>query len=333
MNNPEFLFRQTRPHSVYLISGDEPLLVIEAQDFIRDLCKKAGFEERKKINVDKKFNWQSLQDEAMNLSLFSDKKLIELSLNAAAGREGSKAIKSFVEAGYEDLCLMIHAPNLDRNQEKAAWVKAIEADGLAIKVWPVKPHQMLDWVDNRARMMRINLSAEALSLVANYTEGNLLAAKQTLMKLQVDNKEHYSLDDVFEYISNESRYNPYELFNSAMSQPSQALRMLGNFKQEGVAPYPILWGLINEFKQLLMISSRMDSGQNFNAASADLRLWPSRKNTLQEALRIYNTRKINALLRRCEKADAAIKGAVKDDIWRLLSEIILLLGKHRIRKA
>ncbi len=333
MKNLDQLLNQSSVLPVYLISGEEPLLVIEAQDHVRSVCQKAGFEERKKLTVDKKFDWNSLTDEAMNLSLFADKKLIELNLQSAAGREGSKVISEFVKANHPDLCLMIHAPKLDRNQEKAAWVKAIEQHGLAIKIWPIKPQQMHQWVAQRARQMQLMIQEDGLQAIASYCEGNLLSAKQVLQKLQIAEQDQpFSVDEVMQFLTNDARYNPYELFNSALNKPAQAQRMLKNFRLEGVQPYPILWSLINELKPLVHIKTQMQRGQSFHEASASLRLWPSRKNMLETAIHTYSLRQLNALMRRAEKMDATVKGAFPDDIWRQLSEWVLLLGRHRIPK-
>ena len=46
---------------LYIISGDEPLLVQESADLIREHLKNLGFIEREIFHVDGSFDWQTLK--------------------------------------------------------------------------------------------------------------------------------------------------------------------------------------------------------------------------------------------------------------------------------
>ena len=76
--------------SVYFISGDDPLRVIEAADVVRAAAREQGYDEREVLTVQAGFDWDSLLTEAGNLSLFSQRRIIDLRLpGGKPGKEGA----------------------------------------------------------------------------------------------------------------------------------------------------------------------------------------------------------------------------------------------------
>ena len=77
---------------VYLISGDEPLQLNEASDFIRCKAREQGVEERVVLDVATGFDWNKLIEENASMSLFASTRLIELRMGSSKpGREGGKS--------------------------------------------------------------------------------------------------------------------------------------------------------------------------------------------------------------------------------------------------
>jgi len=78
---------------VYVISGDEYLLVQNASDLIKNKALQNGFTERQILEVNRTFNWQNLTNSLAQKSLFSTKKIIELRIPTnKIGNEGSQII-------------------------------------------------------------------------------------------------------------------------------------------------------------------------------------------------------------------------------------------------
>ena len=55
---------------IYLVSGDEPLLVGEAVDAIRAAARAAGYADRTVLFIDRSFDWNELRQATQSLSLF-----------------------------------------------------------------------------------------------------------------------------------------------------------------------------------------------------------------------------------------------------------------------
>ena len=62
---------------VYLISGDEPLLVREACDLVRRHVQEQGYREREVMEVGRDFDWGRLYEAANAMGLFGDRRLLE----------------------------------------------------------------------------------------------------------------------------------------------------------------------------------------------------------------------------------------------------------------
>src|SRR4030066_739514 len=65
---------------VYLVYGDEPLLVDESCCAIRRRAQELGFGERSVHTVESGFDWNDLYASTQALSLFAERRLLELRL-------------------------------------------------------------------------------------------------------------------------------------------------------------------------------------------------------------------------------------------------------------
>lgn len=113
---------------IYLISGDETLLVEESCDLIRKACRHQGFSEREIFHIDgSNSTWDDVISSANSMSLFADRKLLELRCKSnKIGDVGSKAINRYLEQINPDVVLLIIIPKLDSAQNRSKWVKASE---------------------------------------------------------------------------------------------------------------------------------------------------------------------------------------------------------------
>ncbi len=161
----------------YLVTGDEHLLVDEALDAIRAAAREQGFTSRDLHVATTGFDWAQLRDSGANLSLFAEKRIVELRVpTGKPGRAGSQAIADFVDVTDSDLLFIVVAPKLDRNSQSAKWVKALGGTGVSIPVWPIGLRELPGWIAERMRRAGLQPDRDAVTLIADRVEGNLLAA-------------------------------------------------------------------------------------------------------------------------------------------------------------
>ena len=253
------LKRQLSP--VYIVSGDEPLQNSECCDQIRARARQEGFSERHVFHVDKSFNWNDFLEIASSLSLFAEKQLIELRMpNGKPGDVGRKALQEYVSQPSLDNLLLIITDRLDGATQKAKWFKTLEHEGVFIPVWPIEPHKLPAWVASRLKTDGYSASYEALGLIAERVEGNLLAASQELEKLKLLAKnQRIDEDTVRETVSDNARYDVFQLADAALEgNVRQSVRILAVLKGEGIEPPVVLWMLAREIR-LLSHMSRLKS--------------------------------------------------------------------------
>ena len=95
---------------LYLVSGDELLLVQEACDKILECAKDQGYQERKIFEPGTDGNWDSLREEGASLSLFASKRIIVVRLSAnKLDKEASVFLRDWCDDPPEDVLLsLIH---------------------------------------------------------------------------------------------------------------------------------------------------------------------------------------------------------------------------------
>ncbi len=169
------------PASAYLVSGDEGLLVGEAADAIRARVKRAGFEEREVHFIERVADWEGVRASSNNLSLFGSRKLIEIRLpSGKPGVGGSNAIVDLLKNTTPDNVFLMITGKLERESQGAAWVKAFEAAGAWLPIWPIEVSRLPQWLRSRAATLDLELDDDAVRFIVERTEGNLLAAHQEL---------------------------------------------------------------------------------------------------------------------------------------------------------
>lgn len=314
---------------LYLVSGDEPLLVQEACDSLRAAARQAGFSERTIYQGDSHFDWGHLLAAASNLSLFSDKKLIELRLpSGKPGDKGAKALQEYAQAAGPDNLLLMITPKLDAATLKSKWVKVFEDTGIHLQIWPVTPAQLPRWIQQRLQQAGLHADSSAVELLAARVEGNLLAAAQEVEKLKLlarDNTVSYEL--TASVVADSARYDVFGLTDKALYGDARgAVKTLQGLKAEGTDAINVLWAVTRDVRSLVQISLAVSQGKSFEAAARQAGVWEKRQPLIQAALRRGKPAQWQQLLRKANGIDKAIKGMRSAEPWDELLDLVLNLA-------
>ena len=314
---------------VYLVSGDEPLLLQECCDQIRQKARAENCNEREIIEGGvSNFNWQDILHSASNMSLFADRKLIELRLpSGKPGAEGSKALCEYLDIASGDDVLLIVSGKIDKQSTNSKWYKALDKAGVTVQVWPVDAKNLPRWLQQRVRNAGMSIDDDALRLLCERLEGNLLAAVQEVEKLKLlaaDSK--ITMQTVTEAVSDNARYNLFDMADNALKgNASVSLRMLYGLRAEGTEPPVVLWALVREIRTLYEAQLDCDSGQSAQQALSSRRVWQNRMPLMQAALTRHNTHSLSLLLEQAARADGSIKGFADGKPWDNLSRLVITL--------
>ncbi len=316
--------------AVYLVGGDEPLVVAEALESIRAKAQTQGYSHRDLYSIDRGFPWDELEGEADSLSLFANRRILELRLaSLRPGDQGRKALKSLVERADPDRLLIVVTPKLDSAALRTAWIKAIDASGVVVRAWPVDRAYLPSWIRERAGRAGLRFSTSAAELLADRVEGNLLAADQEIQKLallhgQVEVTEQAVLDSV----ADSSRYDVFRLVDSILANNARrALSILEGLRGEGVEPALVLWALSRELGLLIRLKTAQSQGQSESSVYSKHRVWPKRQALLTRAARSYSLDDLKASLHSAEETDRTIKGLQRGQPWDSLTQLVMEMLK------
>jgi DNA polymerase-3 subunit delta len=337
--NPAQLAKQLQGtlSPIYVISGDEPLLCQEAADSIRAATRQQGFSERQVFNADNNFDWGSLLQAGASLSLFAEKRLLELRLpNGKPGDKGAAALLEYLARPAEDTVLLISLPKLDGSTQKSKWAKAL-IDGSHsqfVQIWPIELAQLPQWIRQRLAQSGLSASAEAVDMIAARVEGNLLAAAQEIekLKLLVDGNQ-IDAATVQAAVADSARFDVFGLIDAALNgEAAHALRILEGLRGEGVEPPVILWALAREVRLLATIAQQYSQGTPLDKAFSSARppVWDKRRPLVSKALQRFSAPRWAALLQQAQQIDAQIKGQAAGDPWLNLNLLTLSLSGQRL---
>lgn len=305
--------------AVYVVYGDEPLLVLEAADSIRSAARRNGFDEREVLTAIPGFNWIALHHSAGNMSLFGGRKLIDLRIpTGKPGRDGSSAIQDYCAHPSPDTLLLVTLPGLDWTEEKAAWLKALATAGVAVKLIPPNPAELPTWISGRLRRQQQSADNDGLRFIAERVEGNLLAAHQEILKLGLLYPAgDISLEQVQQAVLNVARYDLDGLREALLvGDVTRLTRTLDGLQQEGGAPPLVLWAMTEEIRALAQVKTGQKQRKSLDALLKEARVWGARQAHFKRALKRIDTSRANAALAHAARIDRMIKGAAgSGDVW------------------
>jgi len=319
---------------VYFLSGDEPLQLGEAADAVRRAARAQGFSEREVLHVEKGFDWNTLLAESNALSLFAEKKIIDLRLpSGKPGKDGGAALAEYAARPPEDTLLLITSGKVDKRSQSAKWYRALDKVGATMQVWPVEAPEMPRWLEQRLRARGLQPDREAVRMIAERVEGNLLAAAQEVDKLVLLNGSGpLSAEQVEAAVADSARFDVFGLVDAALAGDApRASRMLHGLRGEGVEPILVLWALTRELRSLADMAAQIESGKGVDGVLA--RVWGKRKGPVKAGLQRHNRARWQQMLRRAARLDRVIKGVAPGNAWDELLQLTLLMAGVRLFRA
>ena len=317
---------------LWLLHGNEPLLVLEAADAIRAAARRQGFEERETLVVGQGFKWDALTLAAGNLSLFGGAKLIDLRIpTGKPGRDGGEALQRYVAHLPMQTLTLITLPELDWQARKTGWFKAVSDAGNCLELNAPERERLPDWIGRRLAAQKQTASADALAFIADHVEGNLLAAHQEILKLGLLHPEGaLTLEQVQDAVLNVARYDIDTLRQAVIEgDPARCARLLEGLKGEGAAAPLVLWALANETRSLANLCAGRDAGQPLQTLFKAERIFePRRQQAVSRALGRLTQGKLRAALMHAARIDRMIKGLVSGDVWDEFLQLALRLARH-----
>jgi len=313
--------------ALYVLYGDEHLLVLEAADRIRAAARESGFSEREVLVADGRgFQWSRLLESQQSMSLFGEV------LRAVAARPS------------DDVLMLVTLPRLDFATTKSAWFQALEGAGVSIKVDNVDRTRLPAWVGERLALQNQRVEPgepgrRALQFIAEKVEGNLLAAHQEIQKLGLLYPPgEVTFDQVHDAVLNVARYDVFKVSEAMLSgDVPRLVRMLEGLRGEGEATVLVLWALTEEIRVLSKVRQALAAGKPAGVVAKELRIWGPRERLVPQAAQRLTTQRLEAALALAARLDRQVKGLqdlpppgstpLPADAWDGLLDLALMVAR------
>jgi DNA polymerase-3 subunit delta len=319
---------------LYVISSDEHLLALEAADKIRRAARANGFSERDVLTVERNFKWGELLAANNEMSLFGDKKLIELRIpTGKPGKDGGAALQSYAKGLSPDNLTLITLPKLDWQTAKAAWVGALQQAAVYIEIPTIERAALPGWIGTRLAAQGQSADRQSLDFIADRVEGNLLAAHQEIQKLGLLHEPgKLAFEQVHDAVLNVARYDVFKLSEAMLAgDPARLVRMLEGLKGEGEALPLVLWAVAEEIRTLLKLKAAMAQGRPLGALLKEYRIWGPKERMMEPALRRISLATLEQALQDAAQVDKMIKGlrakAFAGDAWDAMLQLALKVAR------
>ena len=326
------------------IHSDEPLLAIEASDEFRRVCKAHGFSERIVLSIDRTVKPEALLAHTQAMSLFSERKLIEVRFTGKPIKEWGSALGNAAEqlARDTDTSLLVSSPRLDKAGTSTSWFTQFETHGLVMPIYPVERNQLGRWIEDRLARHQLKANAATIELISARVEGNLLAADQEVKKLallfggEISSGQNALLEIPAEAanqaVLNVARYDVYDAVNAMMvGDTSRLCRTLRGLEAEGEAGPLLLWALTDAIRTLIELRGAVERRVPLAGVMQRFRIYAPRDKPYEQAAKRCDVKRLEASLRQAALVDRIIKGAAASythtGLWANVEELTLRVAR------
>ena len=318
---------------LWVITGEEPLLMLEAADSIRAKAREEGATEREVFNASALWDWSKLPESCQAMSLFGDKKIVELRLaSPRPGVKGTQALTDIASYPLDGVTLIVTIP-YDWSLKKAAWYKTLTSQAQVVECNPIPARDLPAWLAGRLAKKNLKAEPEALRILAERCEGNLLAAAHEVLKLAYLFPEGSVISEaaVTDSVRDVARFDVENLLEAMFAgDAAKALRIVENLNAAGESIPSFMWMVTDEIRMALRFRSALEAGADRSSALRQAGVWGDRSARITRAGGRLNPRRLASALTLCADIDKISKGLVvanrDTDPWVEIAALAVFLA-------
>ena len=319
-------------HRVYLLFGQEIMLIEQSLKFIRRGAKQHHFNERIRFDIDAYFNWNLLLTELQTQSLFSTKRLIECHISSLTNK--TEQLTTLLKSVPDDVILILIINELKPAQKNTKWFKTINKLGVIIGHYELNNQQTLTWLNRRMKLLGLVPNQEMVQILLLHNENNLLALWQELQKLILEYPDgNINIEQYKAHTIQQSHYKPYGLINAAlMGNTRQMLKIYYVLKDNNIEILYLINSLINELNTLSTIATNAKESGLAQAISV-YHFWGAKETLVKKALHRHTAQNLQKMLLSLGQLERSSKGQGYynvHSIWHGLLALLLNLSGQKI---
>ena len=206
---------------VVLCCGDEPQRTLNSVDRIKLKSKDSGFLEQQLMVIEQASDWELVWMHYQEQSLFASLRVMQVIFSTKLTGVQSEALQRHIANPNPDVLLLLRTGELDKQTLESKWVKAIDAKGWVVNSKTLTGQALNQWIQQEVDQLGMRITPMALTMLADWSQGNLMATRQSLLRWQLAG--HQQLDETL--LSDDqqdwARYDVFALSNT-LSQIGRA---------------------------------------------------------------------------------------------------------------
>lgn len=321
---------------LYVIVGDELLLMSEAIDKIRHAARLQEFNERQVFSIGYNFKWNDLFIANQSQSLFSVKKLIELRIfTHTLSTNTCQMLQNYVINLYPNVLTIISLPKLDTKTQKHTLIYTLKNIGTYIDVVSIKRTQLPTWIKIRLEKQQQNADQQSLEFMADQVEGNLLAAHQEIQKLRLlyPLSTNLTIKHMRHAVLNTAYYDIFSINIAILSSEiTRIIKLINNFHNHQYDLPKILWVVTEEIRILLKVKAYISKGKELTTLFKQYRIWGLHETLIKSVIYRINITLLQTALKQAAQIDKIIKGIVVkttiNNAWDSLIQLCIKLASN-----
>ena len=310
----------------WVLHGQEPLLEQNLLDAFRSHWQAQGIE-RQRHDLSSVNDWKTVFHALNSLSLFSSQLAVEVHGNIKPDAATLKQLDSYLLQGdSNDNMLVIVMPKQDSASLKSKFFQTLDANGTVVALTAHYPKDRQQILAVEAEKLGLKLAQEAWAWLEQHHEHNLLAAKNSLMRVgdTFADVEVIGIAELQACLQDQSRYSTFDLSDALLAgNLAQAIKIFNYLIASGEAMTLILWSVSKEMRLLMQL---FEQPQN----ALQLGIWKTKVSAYQQALRRLNPQEFLLWPAMLLRIDAAIKGMSDENPEHLLQQAIALVCGRRL---
>jgi DNA polymerase III, delta subunit len=310
------LKRVNEARGAWVLHGQEPLLEQNLVDAFRSSWQSREVE-RQRYDISSASDWKNVFNALNSLSLFSSQLAIEVHGNIKPDASGLKLLKSYLQQDSDNLLLVV-MPKQDASSLKSSFFQTIDANGVNVSLVANYPKDRQQILGIEAEKLGIKLANDAWQWLEQHHEHNLLAAKNSLMRVADTFAEvgYIQIDHLYACLQDQSRYSTYDLSDALLNgNLAQSIKIFQYLIASGEPMSLILWSISKEMRLLMQL---FEQPQN----ALQIGIWKTKVSLYQQALRRLSPQRFLSWPQLLIRIDAAIKGMSRENPEHLILQAI-----------
>ncbi|CWW45278.1 TPA: DNA polymerase III subunit delta [Haemophilus influenzae] len=319
---------------VYLLQGQDPLLLSETEDTLCQVANQQGFDEKNTIQVDSQTDWAQLIESCQSIGLFFSKQILSLNLPENFTALLQKNLQELISVLHKDVLLILQVAKLAKGIEKQTWfitLNQYEPNTILINCQTPTVENLPRWVKNRTKAMGLDADNEAIQQLCYSYENNLLALKQALQLLDLlypDHKLNYNR--VISVVEQSSIFTPFQWIDALlMGKANRAKRILKGLQAEDVQPVILLRTLQRELFTLLeltkpqqcIVTTEKLPTQQIKTEFDRLKIWQNRRPLFLSAIQRLTYQTLYEIIQELANIERLTKQEFSDEVWIKLADL------------